>query len=94
MVRFGERKPTMSAPSKTAWRPQKVGWSGLCPLPLRRMTGRGRTGRTTYHERGGGPKPFLGSFMVCFPSFVFSPLFCRFLKQIDSDRSIEDRSID
>ena len=39
--------------------------SGLCPFPLRRMTGREQRGGESYHKWG-GPKPFLGrGFMVC-----------------------------
>ena len=44
--------------------------SGLCPFPLKRMTGREQGGgeTETYHRWGGGAKPFLGrGFMVCFP---------------------------
>ena len=45
---------------------RKWDWSGLCPFPLRKMTGREQGGGESYH-RWGCPKLFLGrDFMVCF----------------------------
>ena len=59
----------------------KWDWSGLCPVPLRKITGREQTGGGTY-QRWGGPEPFWGGVLWhVFPSPEFStPL--RFFRKI------------
>ena len=55
---------------------EKWDLSGLCPFPLRRMTGREqRGGGNAYHKwGGGGSKTVFGAIWYVFPSPEFSPL--------------------
>ena len=70
-------KRTMECTSKTSFGGlREWDWSGLCSFPLRKMTGRGQTGRKRIiGGRGGGSKTVFGEgFVVCSPLLrVFHP---------------------